>query len=438
MVTLRPLRLALTATTLTIASVAVALHAQTVPASVPSAGAGPVDTLVTTADPSLPATSGGRVGVVRDVAPVAATNGGDIPVEAMLAYQRATTVVDKVDRSCGLSWTLLAAVGGVESDHGRVGGATLGTDGVSTPLIRGVALDGHGKVSRVADTDAGRLDGDRRWDRAVGPMQFLPATWTSVGVDADGDGRRSADDLDDAALGAAVFLCSAPGALDTRSGVRTALHRYNPSAAYVARVMALEHEYRTGDYALPDLPDRGPVLVRAEAPLPTAQSTGQSTGRGRHHEQQPVGHPQGSQTGMGGHHQQQGGQSEPTPDPTPTPSPTPTPDPSPTPQPTPQPVEPTDLTGTLQACGTEEEPAWCVDDGEHETVLDVGDEDYLATEALADFDADGVLETNADELAGLADTEVTVTVTVTDDAPAVLLAIGEDAYLPDEETEAPR
>ena len=71
-------------------------------------------------------------------------------------------------------------------------------------------------------------------------------------------------------------------------------------------------------------------------------------------------------------------------------------------------------------------------------MVDVGDEDLLAAQALADFDADGTVETNADELAGLADTEVTVTLSVPDDgedvAP-VLLAIGEDAYLPEEPVE---
>jgi hypothetical protein len=64
-----------------------------------------------------------------------------------------------------------------------------------------------------------------------------------------------------------------------------------------------------------------------------------------------------------------------------------------------------------------------------DTVLDVGDADYLAAAALSDFDADGTVETNADELAGLAGTEVTVSVSMTDDAPAVLLAIGGDDYV---------
>lgn len=417
MVPVRRLRLALTAT-LTIASVTVVMHPWTRPAPLQKVQQAPIDTLVTTAEPSVPATSGGRVDVVRDVAPVAQTQTGDIPVTAMLAYQNAATVVGKVDRTCGLTWTLLAAVGGVESDHGREGGAVLGDDGVSTPLIRGVALNGRGHLARVPDTDAGRTDGDRRWDRAVGPMQFLPSTWSSVGVDADGDGRRSADDLDDAALGAAVFLCSAPGSLDTRAGRRVALHRYNPSTAYVTRVLALEHAYRTGDYALPDLHGGGPVVIRAAAPLPTA-----GTGKHHQHQQPSGGQAHGSQSHLGGGQHQGGG--TPTDDPDPTPDPTPTPTPTPTPDPTTEPVKPTEATGVLQVCGTGDEPAWCLDD----TVLDVGDAEYLAAAALADFDADGTVESNADELAGLAGTEVTVTLTVLDDAPAPLLKIGDVDYV---------
>ena len=44
-----------------------------------------------------------------------------IPATALLAYQRAAVVIAQVDASCGLSWSLLAAIGRVESDHGRYG-----------------------------------------------------------------------------------------------------------------------------------------------------------------------------------------------------------------------------------------------------------------------------------------------------------------------------
>ena len=78
------------------------------------------------------------------------------------------------DPGCHISWTLLAAIGRVESNHGRFGGAQLGSDGVSRPEIRGPQLDGAGAFAAIADSDHGTLDRDKVWDRAVGQMQFLP------------------------------------------------------------------------------------------------------------------------------------------------------------------------------------------------------------------------------------------------------------------------
>ena len=49
-------------------------------------------------------------------------------------------------------------------------------------------------TATIVDSDAGQFDSDSEWDRAVGPMQFIPSTWSVVGVDADGDGT-AADDL---------------------------------------------------------------------------------------------------------------------------------------------------------------------------------------------------------------------------------------------------
>ena len=101
----------------------------------------------------------------------------------------------------------MAAIGKVESNHGRFGGAMMTDDGVVHPAILGPRLTGSPGTSSILDTDAGLLDGDQQVDRAVGPMQFIPSTWTVVGVDADGDGRRDPQDIDDAALAAAVYLC---------------------------------------------------------------------------------------------------------------------------------------------------------------------------------------------------------------------------------------
>ena len=70
---------------------------------------------------------------------------------------------------------------------------------------------GVGPVAAIPDTDNGRWDGDKVWDRAVGPMQFIPATWQGAGRDGDGDGVANPNDIDDAALAAADYLCPSSG-----------------------------------------------------------------------------------------------------------------------------------------------------------------------------------------------------------------------------------
>ena len=148
----------------------------------------------------------------------ASTNG--IPAAALSAYQRAAQVIGTADPSCKLEWPLVAAIGRVESDHGRYGGNVLSAEGVSRPGIFGIPLDGSNGTQRISDTDAGQYDNDKTFDRAVGPMQFIPSTWSVVGVDGDGDGKRNPQDLDDAALATAVYLCSGDENLSTRTGRR--------------------------------------------------------------------------------------------------------------------------------------------------------------------------------------------------------------------------
>jgi len=181
----------------------------------------------------------------HDIVANASTSG--IPTTALAAYQRAATVINAADSSCHLDWPLLAAIGRVESNHGRYGGSHLATSGVATPAIIGIALSGQKHTARVADTDAGQYDGDATYDRAVGPMQFVPSTWAVVGVDADGDGKRDPQDINDAALAAAVYLCSGSD-LSTLAGQREAVFRYNHSKSYVATVLGVAAAYRAGDY----------------------------------------------------------------------------------------------------------------------------------------------------------------------------------------------
>ncbi|TQJ48361.1 lytic transglycosylase domain-containing protein [Phycicoccus sp. SLBN-51] len=189
------------------------------------------------------------------VAPAVAAAG--IPQRALDAYQRAATLVAAADPGCGIDWPLIAAIGKVESDHGRYAGNGLDEADTVRPGIYGLPLNGTNNTAVIRDTDGGSLDRDTTWDRAVGPMQFIPGTWRSVGVDADGDGAANPQNLTDAATATGVYLCSGPGDLRDAGDLRSAILRYNQSDAYVAQVVAIAEGYRRGVSVLPstDLTD---------------------------------------------------------------------------------------------------------------------------------------------------------------------------------------
>ncbi len=111
-----------------------------------------------------------------------------IPVVAVEAYGYAELVLSKTAPTCHLSWTTIAAIGYVESDHGSVNNSVLDADGTVRPPIFGLPLDGKGGRRLIADTDKGAIDGDTQFDRAVGPLQFIPSTWVRYGIDADNNG----------------------------------------------------------------------------------------------------------------------------------------------------------------------------------------------------------------------------------------------------------
>jgi membrane-bound lytic murein transglycosylase B len=169
-----------------------------------------------------------------------------IPEVALAAYKQAARRLASQDPTCGLRWTLLAAIGRVESDHGRFGGAQLRADGYGTLPIRGIPLDGRPNVALIRDTDGGQLDGDTTYDRAVGPMQFIPSTWASVGVDANGDGSSDPNNIFDAALGAGGYLCVGDTDLRDSGQLTGAILRYNNADEYVRVVLNLAGLYETG------------------------------------------------------------------------------------------------------------------------------------------------------------------------------------------------
>ncbi|MEN3270784.1 MAG: hypothetical protein V7646_7678 [Pseudonocardia sp.] len=166
-----------------------------------------------------------------------------IPARALRAYGAAELAQRALTPGCRLSWTTLAAIGRVESDHGRLGRAELDADGVSRPLIIGVPLDGSGGVREIRDTDGGRLDGDPTYDRAVGPMQFLPTTWARYGADGNGDGVRDPFQIDDAAAAAAAYLCADGRDTATGAGWWDGVLTYNRSVSYAQLVWAAANRY---------------------------------------------------------------------------------------------------------------------------------------------------------------------------------------------------
>jgi membrane-bound lytic murein transglycosylase B len=150
-----------------------------------------------------------------------------IPVLALAAYAYAEQVMAVTQPSCRLSWTTLAGIGKVASNHGQQGGAALDASGVARPTIIGPALDGRGGRATVRDTDLGKVDTDSVYDRRVGPMQFTPANWRIFGQDADGDHNIDINDIDDGALAAARLLCAGGRDLGTVNGWWSGIGDYN-------------------------------------------------------------------------------------------------------------------------------------------------------------------------------------------------------------------
>nr|WP_035740279.1 lytic murein transglycosylase [Gordonia hirsuta] len=160
-----------------------------------------------------------------------------IPLTSLEAYGNAAEIQRQQHPECGISWTTLAGIAGVESKHGQHRGSDVAANGDVHPRIRGMALDGTNGNMEIKDTDGGRLDGDAVYDRAMGPFQFIPETWQRFGVDANGDGIADPDNIDDAALSAARYLCvSAGGDMTTPEGWKRAILTYNSSMPYLIRV----------------------------------------------------------------------------------------------------------------------------------------------------------------------------------------------------------
>ena len=158
-----------------------------------------------------------------------------IPRRPLQAYVGAAAWSAQQMPSCGLGWNTLAAIGQVETNHGRVDGTRILDSGNMSEPIIGVELSGGSGVRTIEDTDGGELDGDAEYDRAVGPLQFIPQSWEMHGRDGNGDRRADPQNIDDAALSAAAYLC-AGGSMVSPQGWESAVLSYNDSLDYVEAV----------------------------------------------------------------------------------------------------------------------------------------------------------------------------------------------------------
>ncbi|MEU5691642.1 lytic murein transglycosylase [Actinosynnema sp. NPDC020468] len=197
---------------------------QAVRPGVAAPGAAVVPSGVPSATASVPTLAGWAAAVSEKT---------DVPARALQAYAVADLLMREQSPACRISWATLAGIGRIESHHGTIGGAKLGEDGRPSVPIVGIPLDGSPGVRAIADSDGGVLDGDLKWDRAVGPMQFIPTTWVRYAVRASGDGLApDPQNIDDAALAAARYLCSSGRDLGTGEGWWAAVMDYNNSVEY--------------------------------------------------------------------------------------------------------------------------------------------------------------------------------------------------------------
>ena len=128
-----------------------------------------------------------------------------VTAQATAVPARFAALYESAAKTCpGMSWTLLAAVGQVESGHG------------ANP---GVSYAG-----------------------AQGPMQFMPATFAAYGVDGDNDGDTDVFDPADAVYSAANYLCANGAGRGGRS-LEQAIWRYNQADWYVRLVLKLAEQY---------------------------------------------------------------------------------------------------------------------------------------------------------------------------------------------------
>ncbi len=174
---------------------------------------------------------------------LATVEGVEFPLVALDAYYRAADSIAGERPTCRVRWWGIAGIARVEGRHGTYGGTKLRANGDTTRPIIGIQLNGTNETAVVGDSDGGALDGDPAFDRAIGPMQFIPQTWSRFKADGNDDGTISPFNMYDATLAAAKYLCTSSSGLDADRGLRTAYFSYNHSVPYVDSVLGYARLY---------------------------------------------------------------------------------------------------------------------------------------------------------------------------------------------------
>jgi len=214
-----------------------------------------------------------------------------IPPVALAAYHGAAQQLARTAPGCHIAWWLVAGIGFVESGHAASGGShQAGWSGVARPPILGPELDGSHGYRAIRDTDNGAYDGDRRWDRAVGPMQFLPSTWRTWGPHV-GSGLASPQNIRAAAAATAGYLCAGGLDLSQPRAMALAVYSYNHSFDYVRLVLSVAARYAG---ATPD--ELGVNLLPRDHP----HKKHHGRHHHRHHSRHHSGHKDATDSGAGG------------------------------------------------------------------------------------------------------------------------------------------
>jgi hypothetical protein len=235
-------------------------------------------------------------GAVNPTQSVIAGVSGDasgIPGTVLAAYQKAANDLAVAKPACHITWPLLAGIGKVESAHAS--GGRVDAAGNTRGKILGPVLDGGPGMAAISDTDQGRYDGNTQWDRAVGPMQFIPGSWAAFGADGNGDGVKDPHNIFDATRAAGDYLCAGGSDLSNPQGLVQAVLRYNHSMDYVSTVLRWMQSYSKSTVKIPDTPgtiappggDQGNVQ-KDNTPIPGDTATSQPTSPAASHPTTPA------------------------------------------------------------------------------------------------------------------------------------------------------